>query len=270
MFSILLQEERPGPLRRLFGGPRVELRTFKKLRFAVVSLPSVRRADFHKLRKILGRTGGNLVVQRGIQLPHGCGLALLDTGPYARSVLRTTLDSMLRRAKIPLRELNTLLFDPSGRELECAKVLVKYSGRLKIVTGAQALYEDFSHRMLEEYGAVVSVEDTLENPSHCRLVVAPGGLGEQAPLAGDTPVLSVEDCGAQRGYFGFRVPLPGAYRELIPAGVDEFDFQAALYSLCHVLALGKIPAAACLRCGQEIPVERMAADILEKTADFNL
>lgn len=264
MFSVLMERKPPaGAFLRLFLKPAVTLINQRPARFAIVTLPNKQHVDWREIQALLGRTASNIVLGEGIVLPQGSGLSPVDTSPLSRRMLLTALGSLLRQADIPLRQMDTALIDPGGKGISYAKVLVKYSGRLRVVTAATDLYEDFSSRMLEEYGAVVTVDAGPGGILGSRLVAAPFGLPQGFAKKITAPVLSALPSGAQNGYDSFESDLPSPFRELKPEGVPPFVFQAALYGACHIEFLGEAPVLTCRRWGEKIPLEQAAWEIFK-------
>lgn len=234
----------------------------REVQFAVIQLG--RKVNWKKVSGILGRTGGNVVLQKDFILPQDCPITPIDTEPYSHKLLQTTLTYVLRQLRRPISQIKIALYDPRGVQIDYALALVRYCGSLKIVTAKAEMYADFAEHMMEEYGAVVRVVSQFDNPNDNTLIVSPGQLDAPLDQPITVPVLSAVEQTRSLGpyfYHAFRASTPWRYRELMPPEVDEHAYQAALYQFCGISKLGKTCAAVCTWGDRQITINQMVKSL---------
>ncbi|MDF2568135.1 MAG: hypothetical protein K0R90_1591 [Oscillospiraceae bacterium] len=272
MFSILVAEDEKGNniigrIRSLLhaGRPKIETIRMREASFYIVKVPNAKSIKWGKVISALGKTSLKLVVQQGIELPDGEQVKKIDTTEYSHKILQMTIDYVFRQFKKPLKDIKMCLLDPRGIGLEYARIMIKYCGCLKIVTGKVDIYEDFSEQMLDEYGALVQVSESLENVNDNMLIVAPYGIDLELTVPIMVPVISISDTGLAHTFHSFRAQTPWRFKEIMPHNLDEHEYQAALYECCNVVKLSKTIATRCCCGADSININQMAKNILDLT-----
>ena len=260
MFAVLqpVEDKNAGFLKRLraWRKPpvRLEERRAGDIRYAVLYARCKNgQPNWSRVYRTAGREAGRLILPEGCAPPPGCGVCGYDSGGFRRLMLVNAFFRCLDSADPRL--LSVALVDWEGRYGELALQLLRRAAAVRVVTGQEALYEEYTERARRELGAGLIVTGEAGCLESVTAVLAPEGLTGRRRVEGGAlvrPLNRLFFSGEEGAPFGLTIDgkcvrLPEPYESLLPAGVDRLDFAAALYDSARPIFARKGCASPCVR-----------------------
>lgn len=212
--------------------------------FSVLRLKRPEKTNWKKLRAILGQSSGRAVFERGLEPPADEWIQPFGSLRYSRELMKMGLFELLRRCQTELADQTAVLVDLNCRYQSIADILVRYYGSLRVITRDCEVYRNYIDSKLYECGAAVIVTPLSAPVQQVSLFVSPDGVILRQMQEGNAPIVVSEpslstDAVLPRLVSSFRANTPPPYDRLLPAGIDDHLFQAALFECCGIRALGK-------------------------------
>ena len=262
MFTVLVPA-RPGARPPLFGR-RLRLERIRRgeSAFAVLSIKNPARVRWDRVRACLGDSRERVVCGRGIEFPPDAGIARVEEGRFSACLARNGLAQLLEANRRTASDRAAVLIDLNCRHQAFADTLVGYFRTVRVVTRRENLYRNYADAKFYEGGAAVLISSALSEEEwegagrDCALYVTPDGLILPGMERTAAPIVSVGPLGAQlpqarMSIHSFRAELPEEYRTLLPAGVEEHPFGAALYEHCGQRGLAALQPVTAVWNGAE-------------------
>lgn len=196
---------------------------------------------FKKLAKILGVQKRNIVCSEDIALPQELGFKrYVPQALYMRLAENAAVSYLMKEQG---SEKNVGLYDLTGRHCDSLSFLLPYCKNIYVVTENLSLYMELSAKLLEEYGAPITITKNPGKLYDCDVVIAPQKIKKALPLktgarlyTGFAPAVN------QSGvvYKSFKTVLPEIYQKLKPEGIDSTYFAAVLYEAERQFSLGSL------------------------------
>jgi len=222
--------------------------------FRLITLVHRGEIDWPAVEHAAGRMRTKMLFPTGIEPPvtePAIGLrAQLDPGLRAFAARRLPLLLSLRMAQQvlrgynrPARERSITFVDPRGQLCRQLEPFVPLAGSLRVCTPEPAHYRQTAQQLLSRYGVVLVVSGSPACFAQSDVVVAEDlslFTGRERGLVFTPDPSPLPGCRIVRG----REPaLPPAYEALRPEGIDVLDFAAALFELCGVKEMERLPFA---------------------------
>jgi len=154
-----------------------------------------------------------------------------------------TAQQVLRACHRPARERSITFVDPRGQLCRQLEPFVPLAGSLRVCTPEPAHYRQTAQQLLSRYGVVLVVSSSPACFAQSDMVVAEDlslFTGRERGLVFTPDVSPLPGCRVVRG----REPaLPAVYEALQPEGIDAMQFVAALFELCGVKEMERLPFA---------------------------
>lgn len=193
--------------------------------------PGRKGVDWGLVERAAGRSGRFALLPDGVEWPPSCRLRRFVPEVLPLKIMLNTAAETLRDGKeqgrsLLIRDENAVLSPYIDRVVLCAS-------QIRVQTERPELYYEAAARVMERFGAAVSVgpvepvsgtvdaavtNEPLEN--------AKMNFAAQSLMDGQTPF-----------------EMPEEYRRLCPEGIDPFLFLCALYECSGVRAAGELTAA---------------------------
>ncbi|MCL2532231.1 MAG: hypothetical protein FWE40_08785 [Oscillospiraceae bacterium] len=210
--------------------------------------------DWPAVEHAAGRMRTKMLFPQGVEPPiaePALGLrAQLDPGLRSFAARRLPLllclrmaQQVLRGCHRPARELSVTFIDPRGQLCRQLEPFVQLAGSLRVCTPEPAHYRQTAAQLLSRYGVVLVVSNSPACFAQSDVVVAEDlslFTGRERGLIFTPDTTPLPDCRVLR--CGEPV-LPPVYETLRPQGIDSMQFAAALFELCGVKEMERLPFA---------------------------
>lgn len=271
MFAVLqpVEDKNAGFLKRLRAWRKPPVRLEEKragdIRYAVLYARCKNgQPNWSRVYRAAGREAGRLILPEGYAPPPGSGVCGYDSGGFRRLMLVNAFFRCLDSADPRL--LSVALVDWEGRYGELALQLLRRAAAVRVVTGQEALYEEYTERARRELGAGLIVTGEAGCLESVTAVLAPEGLTGRRRVEGGAlvrPLNRLFFSGEEGAPFGLTIDgkcvrLPEPYESLLPAGVDRLDFAAALYDSARPRSLARLLPSYIRKEGLRIPLRSAA------------
>lgn len=264
MFTAITADEEK---RRIFQKKiRLSYRHEAGISYALLSIQkgtSLTPKRLRQLKKLLGNTGNRLLCASGLQLPEEMGFIKADTKRYSMILAQNGLEKILQNAP-PYSSECALLIDLNCKYQAFADILLRHYKSLRILTKKENFYRGYADARFYDMGASVILHEAMPDSGDYSLAVTPDGLIFPQMNRVSLRVLSCEALLNHQEkkppfYFfhSFRAKTPKAYSSLLPPGIEEHQFQAALLSFCGVSAFTSLIPESVTINGVKEPIENI-------------
>ncbi len=196
---------------------------------------------FKKIKRAVHAGFTETLCAYNVTLPRSLGFKRFESTEYSCQLCINAAEEYIRQLDAEPDELRISLYDLTGRFVNAAERLARYTKSLKIATKAISLYEAENERLMREYGAALLVRDRLGEILPCDILVAPQTITEPLSVTSGTAVFTGSPPKVSVGgivYDRFEVPLPACFKEIKPEELSNTYFLSALYSLEKMKWLG--------------------------------
>jgi|GEM_PF-1428310 len=149
---------------------------------------------------------------------------------------------VLLAAQTPARQLRVTVVDTKGVLCHAVELLVPLAGSLRVYTPDFSMYRSAAARVLHRHGATLILSDSAGCFAQSHVIIADDlqlFTGREPGLI-FTPDISTNLAGC-RVVRCHAPQLPEAYAKLCPPGIDPLQFACALFELCGVKELERLP-----------------------------
>lgn len=211
--------------------------------------------DWPAVEQTAGRMRTKMLFPQGIEPPVSEPAALglraqLEPGLRAFTARRLPLllslrmaQQVLRNCNRPARELSVTFVDPRGQLCRQLEAFVQLAGSLRVCTPEPAQYHQMAQQLLSRYGVTLVVSHSPACFAQSDVVVAEDlslFTGRERGLIFTPDSTALPGCRVVRCH---QPVLPPAYEALRPEGIDTMQFAAALFELCGVKEMERLPFA---------------------------
>ncbi len=230
MFYILDIKKRDNTLfEKLFGcffRDEYDIQTipvFKGAPFGVVSVTVGKRGVcWENVMEILGKCAQRLVVSDKIILPPNMNIGVFKSNILYDKMMKNSFVQILKNNHLEKHPLPISILDESGKNAEFTKELSNYAKTLSITTQNKEKYFHICDEITEETGMCPTVSENFADAF--------------------VKINTNENTMTVNGYLnisnGLDFTVPEIYENLLPKGIDKYEFYSALYELCGVFSLG--------------------------------
>ena len=257
MLTALTVKDYSGGLkkRRFFRKDKTELEVIK---YGGIHLLHIiyykygKEIKWKKIRELAGSESKNILCDKNISFPPESGLKRYTTNLLKERIAENTALEVMKRCRAPVEELSVGLYDDIGQKAEIVSSIIKYTGRLTVVTSSAEEYYRMYKQIISSTGAVLNIKSDISAFKGCGLIIAPRKLNRVLPVDDDTLIFTSEEPSVcQKGivYSKYIVALSNSYKEIKPHSLSDEYFAQALYDKGRQYRLGSILPVLCISNG---------------------
>lgn len=158
-----------------------------------------------------------------------------------RVLFNTACELLARSEQSPVGKTITLIDNNAVLTREVNR-LVPFGSAVRVVTNKTEDYELYSEKIMEDFGATLLLTDNIDSAADSNIIISPEGLPEEI-LPSKTCIVFSGKQQPSQGFVsvtGKDVNLQPCYRRIVPHGIDNDMFAAALFEKCGVISLGTL------------------------------
>lgn len=215
-----------------------------------------------KIRELAGNESKNILCNKNVVFPQGSGLRRYTTNLLKERIAENTALEVLKKCKQPTEELEIGLYDPDGKKTSLVDNLLKYTGKLIIVTNATSDYYKVYRQVISNTGAVLLLKKDISALSGCDIIIAPHKIKEELPAKDKTVIFTAEKpavCQRGRVYSRYIVALNESYKEIKPHSLSDEYFAQALYDKGRQHRLGSVLPILCISEGLNSTIDEISS-----------
>lgn len=252
MFCVLEINERKNTLKeRLFGKyikDEYNIKTvnvFKGAPFYIIEAEIGRgkAIDWQKITFLAGKCANRILCDRS-KLPESENLRAFQSDMLYKKAMINTFLHILNNSNFSVNNKTVNVFDSKGENDRFVYDIAKFASKLTVVTDNKKKYEDVCEKILEDTGLCVTVQSS---PSECEIAV--NCDTSEMKIKTEYEIIKIGN--------GKNLNGDMQYAELLPTGIDEYDFYSALYELCGVFSLGN-----CIFTSVDVNREKKSTDCI--------
>ena len=249
MLAVIRCENQQNGIAGIFSRQKYYLDSVNEgeIKFMILTVKGGKRINWGQAAHILGENGKNVLLEQGLSFPEESGLRLADGTPYKRRMLYRAAEKLLRQSASLKRKSAVLLADENMEFINEAELVLHYGGSLTIASDRG----EYCHALPKQSVTTVPFSE-LKELSDYTLILAPVLTQRFADRMNETARTAVltADMGRNITIEGmvmtdFYSPLPEYYAAFLPAGIDQSEFAAALYTFCGAKSLGELVPNQC-------------------------
>lgn len=219
-----------------------------------------------------GRFAGKLLVPDASAIPAESGCAALICAAYRQTLLLNSGLALLQRTKADPANLIFSVIDPQAQFLSRLRHLVPFCATLRLVTNEPDYCRHAQEELLDAFGASLLLSQEPESVQNSHIVF---DLCGERPVHAPQSIVFTHPEWAQQSTARFVVTgngvlLPERYRNLLPQGIDEAWFAAALFEQCRCAPLGTLCYQTLSTNGIPCATDTLAAQIRRLLLDPSL
>lgn len=225
-----------------------------------------RNVKWEKIKELAGNESKNILCNKNVVFPQDSGLRRYTTNLLKERIAENTAIEVLKKCKVPTENIEIGLYDPNGKKTELVENLMKYTGRLTVVTDAKSDYYKVYKHIIRNTGAVLLLKKDVSSLRDCNIVIAPHKIKEILPIKDETIVFTSENpavCQNGRVYSRYIVVLNESYKEIKPHSLSDEYFAQALYDKGRQHRLGSVLPILCISEGLNSTIDEIS-DFLSK------
>lgn len=207
------------------------------------------KIKWSKIRELVGNEGKYILCSKDILFPPNSGLKRYKTNLLKERIVENTALEIIKRCKNSAENIEVGLYDPDGKKSHIIKDLLKYVGKLTIVTNATEDYYEVYKKIICDTGAVIVLKKNVTALKGCNIVIAPQKIKESLPVNDNTVVLTSEQpavCQTGIVYSSYIVALSESYKKIKPHSLSDEYFAQALYDKGRQYRLGSVLPILCI------------------------
>ena len=254
MFTVIKCENKRNGLKKLFVRRRYYVDTVSEgdLHFLLLTLNDSEKIDWKQIEQILAGKTGNVLLQKGLELPENSALMPPDVKKLRYCLAKNAVEGILKKAAGEQRKNHVLILDKNMQFIDFVSMAVPYCGMITIATYHTKEYADKMGDIGNTKAELIHPEQVAETAEYT-MILAPLLTADFATMLTDKqyhcPVICAETepgatvCGTLMT--GFAPELPKAYLEEKPDGIREIEFAAAIYSCMEPEVFDSMPPKHC-------------------------
>lgn len=160
--------------------------------------------------------------------------------------------------------LDITLLDLSGKYVDLLDKLIFYSKSISVVSNNLKIYSEKQEKLLEKYGASVTVNGSLDWLFKSKILISPDKIKIHLPLRQDCITFTSEaNFLPVKGtlYCDFKFPKFRKLKEILPEDISQEYFLAALYDICKKTYIKNLVPYYCFNGCEYISLKNVARKI---------
>lgn len=239
MFTIVTEQNKAEI--KLFS-KRVKRKNIKQnsIGFLLIEL---KRPSCLKKQKLMDEIGNSRVILSNYLSEYAVKqFHFVDEAVYSFKLMQNGVEYLLDKTDPVQRQGSVTLIDIQCRYQSLADILLRHFNTLRIVTNRKELYQNYVDTKLYDCGATVTIDSSIKSLHNTVLFVSPDGILFDKMNQSSAAIISVKNIENAKGVVlhSFRAKTPSKYLELLPAGICEHSYQAALYHYCGIRNLSAL------------------------------
>lgn len=239
MFAIVTGQDKTD--RKLFSR-KFKVTNVKQddIAFFLVELKKTSYINKIRVKNLLGDT--RLILSDDIFSLSDKQFNFVDDYVYSNKLFQNGLEYLLKESSPINKSKSVTLIDIQSKFQDIADILIKYFNVLRIVTNKTELYQNYVDTKLYDCGATVIIENTVKTMECTAMYVSPDGIIFEQMNNSIVPILSISNINNIDApiIHSFRAKTPLKYVEIMPKGINEHLFQAAIYNYCGIRKLSSL------------------------------
>lgn len=209
--------------------------------FSLLELKKADGINSKKIKSLIGKSP--TLLSKEVSEASIGGRNPVDETAYSQRVMQKGLKLFLLEKRFNKSIKSAALIDPHCKYQELADMLLKYFPIVRIVTNKEEWYQNYADAKRYDCGAAVIIEKDMGKLDKSCLCVSPLGILPPKLNFPDANIVSALPISAAKSVciHSFRVETEKKYLDILPKGIDEHSFQAALFNYCGKRELANSP-----------------------------
>ena len=249
LVALKVIDYQPGGLKKRFrtwcrktGEVTSEFVPVANTRFLLITAEkdSKERVDWGKIRRLALGEAGRMLFGVDVYPPPNSGIIPYQGNALMRAIMLTSAMTVLQKLPATNGQRIVGIYDPEARMPEIVEKIIPLVADVRVVTHCPSGYHTAEDKIMQQYGATLTVTDRAEVMAPCILVLAPFGtekltnLGRGICFSGKPEV--------RRKVVGGYIPnVPPQIIKINPAGCDVWHFVSGLYELSGYYEIADTP-----------------------------
>jgi len=207
------------------------------------------KIKWEKIRELTGNESKCVLCNKDVVFPKNSGLKRYTTNLLKERIVENTAIEVIKRCKTPTENIEVGLYDPEGTKSHIIKGILKYTGRLTVVTNVTEDYYNIYKQIISDTGAVIMFRKSVKALKNCNIIIAPQKITETLPVSSDAVVFTSEKPAVCQGgmvYNSYIIALSESYKEIKPHSLSDEYFAQALYDKGRQHRLGSVLPILCI------------------------
>ncbi len=232
MFCVLNVKERNKTfIERLFGKFFVDeysiktIPVFKGAPFFMLDvLTNKKEIDWENVIYAVGKCSSRLVLNKNVKMPDDLNVGIFKSPILYNKMMGNTYLQVLENNKNNFHSISVM--DRNGEFTDFVKQISKYASSMSICTLNKDKYNNVCEDITDEIGMCPILSDNFENA--------------KIKINFDTLTMTIQQKSNNINISkGDNFIIEPIYEDLLPQGINKYDFYSALYELCGVFSLGE-------------------------------
>ncbi len=231
MFCVLSVKERNRTLfERFFGRFLVDdysvstIPVFKGAPFFMLDITtSKKEIDWENVVFSVGKCASRLILTGDLKIPDDLNVGIFKSKILYEKMMKNTYVKILENNKSKLFKISVM--DTNANNRDFVKQLSSYADSLYIFTLNKEAYSGTCEAITNETGMCPVLTNSFDNA--------------EIKINADTLIMTICYGENMNISSGADFSVQHVYENLLPNGVDKYDFYSALYELCGVFSLGE-------------------------------
>ena len=186
MFAIIKVQTK-----KSFKAIKVEVVKINDVKCYVYHIKSLKKIKWDNLVNMLGDLKSRVILCDNIEIPFDVPIKTIMCDRYANKLAMNSLEKILEYNKEHIKNLSSVLIDIQCKYQGYADILLRYFGKVRIVTNKTEFYENYRDEKLYESGATVTITNVYKKLDiDNNLYVTPGGIITSCMENTNIPIIS--------------------------------------------------------------------------------
>lgn len=220
-----------------------------------------------RIKTLAGNESTNILCNKDIVFPPESGLKRYNTNLLKERIAENSAIEVLKKNRNLSENLIAGLYDPKGEKTEIVQSLIRYTGKLIVVTNAIDEYYSVYKEIISTTGAVINIKRDVSDLSDCDIVIAPKKIDKEIPINENAVIFTATNPAiCQRGivYNKYIVSLKESYKEIKPPSLSDEYFAQALYDKGKQHKIGSVLPVLCIADGINSTIDEISRFLAER------
>lgn len=230
MFCVLSVRERNKTLfERVFGKLLVDdysvktIPVYKGAPFFTLDITtSKKEINWENVIFAVGKCASRLILNSDLKIPDNMNVGIFKSQTLYNKMMKNTILQILENNKNKLFPISVM--DKNAENTEFTKQLSQYASSMSIFTLNKENYSNICEEITDETGMCPVLKNDFDDL--------------KIKINADTLTMTIYNNENINISSGVDFSVPTIYENLMPEGIDKYDFYSALYELCGVFSLG--------------------------------
>lgn len=204
----------------------VSVPVFKGAPFYLLTVTLTQDVDWNKIIECAGKCSQRLLISQEIQLPQNNQIGTFESQLLYNKLFQNTILEIIKNNLSEGKGEHIAIIDANGSSKEFIKRLSPYASRLTVVTNRKDAYIDLCDEILEKTGLCISILSAFTD-AEIKIDINKN----IASIYTGKEIFNIST--------GEGINADKLYEDLLPEGINEYEFYSALYELCGVFSLGE-------------------------------